>query len=257
MLTIFADLSWTILSLAVAITLLAGFVKGAVGFAMPMIMISGLASILPPETALAALILPTVLSNGVQALRNGFAAAWQSVKRFRLYMGIVLVFILGSAQLVAVLPSWVMFLILGVPITIFAITQLLGWQLRLRPEHRRRAEVIIGAFAGFVGGISGVWGPPTVAYLTAIETPKVEQMRVQGVVYGAGAVMLLLAHLRSGVLNAETAPLSAAMLVPALAGMAVGMWVSGRLDQARFRKATLAVLVIAGLNLIRRGVMGM
>ncbi len=253
---IFGGLTGGLILAAFAITVLAGFVKGAVGFAMPMIMISGLASILPPETALAALIMPTVVSNVIQGFRNGLAAAWASMKRFKLYLAIVLVFILGAAQLVTILPGWALFLILGVPITLFAITQLLGWQLRIAPEHRTRAEVIVGAFAGFIGGISGVWGPPTVAYLTAMETPKDEQMRVQGVIYGAGAVMLLLAHIQSGVLNAATAPLSFTMLIPAMIGMAAGMWVSDRLDQARFRKATLAVLVIAGLNLIRRGVMG-
>ena len=39
-------------------------------------------------------------------------------------------------------------------------------------------------------------------------------------------------------------------------GMRIGMGVSGRMDQNRFRQATLAVLVIAGLNLVRRGLMG-
>jgi uncharacterized membrane protein YfcA len=149
-----------------------------------------------------------------------------------------------------------MYLILGLPITFFALTQLLGLHLTIRPEQRRRAEVLIGSFAGFVGGLSGVWGPPTVAYLTAIETPKAEQMRVQGVIYGAGAVVLLFAHLRSGVLNAETAPLSLALVVPALLGLALGFRLHNRLDQARFRRATLAVLVIAGLNLVRRGLFG-
>ena len=60
---------------ALAIGLLAGFVKGAVGFAMPMILISGLGSILPAELALAALILPTLVTNGMQALRQGTGAA--------------------------------------------------------------------------------------------------------------------------------------------------------------------------------------
>lgn len=253
---VFNTLPPVLLALAVAVTLFAGFVKGAVGFALPMIMISGLGSFLPPEVALAALILPTVAANLWQALRDGIAAALASVWRFRLYMAIVLIFIAGSAQLVRVLPSWSLFLILGVPVTLFAVAQLFGWKLHLRPEHRKRAEVAIGAFAGFVGGMSGVWGPPTVAYLTALDTPKAEQMRVQGVVYGAGAVVLLGAHLKSGVLNAETVPLSALMLVPAMVGMAIGIWVHDRLDQQRFRKATLAVLVIAGLNLIRRGLMG-
>lgn len=254
--TVFNTLPPVLLWFSFAVTLFAGFVKGAVGFALPMIMISGLGSFLPPEVALAALILPTVVANVWQALRNGIGAALTSVWRFRLYMLIVLIFIAGSAQLVGILPSWSLYLILGVPVTFFALAQLFGWCLYLKAGHRRRAEVIIGAFAGFMGGMSGVWGPLTVVYLTAIDTPKAEQMRVQGVVYGAGALMLLAAHLKSGVLNAETVPLSALMLAPAIIGMGIGIRVHDRLDQERFRKATLAVLIVAGLNLIRRGLMG-
>ena len=121
---------------------------------------------------------------------------------------------------------------------------------------RRGAEAAIGAFAGFIGGISGVWGPPTVAYLTAINTPKIEQMRVQGVIYGLGALALFGAHIQSGVMRAETAPFSAAMIVPAVLGMWLGTMIQDRIDQAVFRKVTLWVLLIAGATLIRRGLMG-
>ena len=38
---------------AVGVTLLAGFVKGVAGFAMPLIMISSFSAFLPPEQALA------------------------------------------------------------------------------------------------------------------------------------------------------------------------------------------------------------
>ncbi len=253
---IFGDIGPVFLGLAVLIAAFAGFVKGAVGFAMPMIMISGLGSFLAPEIALAALILPTVVANVWQALRDGIAAALASIWRFRFYTGIVLVFIALSAQLVTVLPSWALSLAIGVPATLFAVSQLAGWRLTLRPEHHRRAEIVIGSIAGIVGGISGVWGPPTVAYLTALETPKAESIRVQGVVYGAGALVLLAAHLGSGVLNAQTAPLSLALLAPAVAGLLLGFWVQDRMDQEKFRRATLLVLVVAGLNLIRRGLVG-
>ena len=47
-----AGLGWDIWVFATAVTLAAGFVKGVVGFAMPMIMISGLATLLPPDLAL-------------------------------------------------------------------------------------------------------------------------------------------------------------------------------------------------------------
>ena len=51
------------LVLAFIIGAASGFVKGVVGFGMPMIFISGLSSFLSPELALAGLILPTVASN--------------------------------------------------------------------------------------------------------------------------------------------------------------------------------------------------
>lgn len=235
---------------AFVITLFGGFVKGAVGFAMPMIMISGMGSFLPPETALAALIIPTVAANTWQALRQGVMSALQSVRRVWRFLLVGLVFLAGSAQLFTVLPTHLLFLLIGAPIVLFSIAQLLGWRPRF---SGRLAEVILAVIAGFSGGLSGVWGPPTVAYLTATDTPKTEHVRVQGVIYGLGAVALLFAHIQSGVVRAETAPLSFAMLVPSMAGMWVGMKVQDRMPQERFRKATLAVLVVAGLNLIWRG----
>ena len=60
------------------------------------------------------------------------------------------------------------------------------------------------------------------------------------------------AHLRSGVLNAETIPFSALMLVPAAAGMWLGFRAQDRMNREQFLRATLVVLLIAGLNLVRR-----
>ena len=81
-------------------------------------------------------------------------------------------------------------------------------------------------------------------------------MLVQGVVYGLGSVSLLLGHLHSGVLNAETVGLSAVLMIPAYLGMQVGFWLGDRLDPDVFRNATLVVLVVAGANLVRRGIFG-
>ncbi|NKN98430.1 sulfite exporter TauE/SafE family protein, partial [Weissella cibaria] len=162
------------------------------------------------------LILPTLLSNLWQALRGGLGAALASAWKFREFVAIVLVFILLSAQLVRVLPQQVMYLLLGLPVTAFALAQLMGWRPLIRPQHRRGADIILGSIAGFVGGISGVWGPPTVLYLNAIEAAKEEHIRVQGVVYALGSVALAGGHLNSGVLNASTLPASAVLCLPAL-----------------------------------------
>lgn len=254
--SILSFMSPEILGFAVLVALLAGVVKGMVGFAMPMIMISLLGSFVAPDVALAGLILPTLVTNGMQALRQGWGQAWDSIKKFRLFMLIGLVAMLISAQLVRILPQETLLLMIGLPVVLFCAVQLMGVALRLPNRGRAWIEGAIGGFAGFIGGFSGVWGPPTVMYLTALETPKVEQMRVQGVIYGLGAVALFGAHVGSGVMRAETLPFSAAMVVPAVLGTWIGFRIQDRIDQRAFRKATLAVLMIAGLNLVRLGLMG-
>lgn len=254
MTSLFSSFTPEDLAAAFAVALVAGTVKGLVGFAMPMILVSGLSMFMPPEMALAGLILPTVVTNGMQALRHGLGAAIESMKRFRLFLLVGLVFLVTSAQLVRVLPQQVMLLIIGVPVSLFALTQLMGKQITLS-QPTRRSEVLVGGFAGFIGGLSGIWGPPTVAYLTALGTEKSEQIRVQGVIYGMGAIALLMAHIGSGVMRAETAPFSVALIVPAVIGMWIGGKLHDRIDQAAFRRATLLVLLVAGLNLLRRALM--
>ena len=252
---ILLDLPTFVLVAALLIGLIAGFVKGVVGFAMPMILISGLGSVMAPELALAALIVPTVVSNLWQALRQGLGAAWRSTARHWRFLAVILVVIAISAQFVTFLSQRQLFLIIGVPVVLFATIQLAGWSPKIAAGKERVYEFCAAFVAGAIGGLAGNWGPPTVLYLTALDTPKGDAMRVQGVVYGTGAIVLLLAHLRSGVLSAETAPLSLAMVVPTTLGLILGFAVGDRIDQKRFRRLTLIVLIVAGLNLIRRALM--
>jgi uncharacterized protein len=46
------------------------------------------------------------------------------------------------------------------------------------------------------------------------------------------------------------------MVVPAVLGMALGGRLQDRLEAARFRRLTLVILTVAGLNLIRRALAG-
>lgn len=252
---VFQIMSPAMFAVALGVAVLAGIVKGTVGFGMPMILIAGLTAFLSPELALAGLIVPTVVTNGMQALRQGVSAAWESVKRFRVFLIVGFFTMVASAQLVRVMPPDVFLLVIGVPVSTFALIQLFGVEIHL-PKPSVRLEAAIGGFAGAIGGISGMWGPPTVMYLTALGTEKTEQMRVQGVIYGLGASALVGAHITSGILNTQTAPFSALLVVPAMVGMWIGGRIQDRIDQKTFKRFTLIVLTIAALNIVRKGLMG-
>ncbi len=241
---------------SILIALLAAFVKGAVGFALPMIMIGGLGSFMPAETAVAGLLLPTLATNIWQVLRGGRGVALDVL---RIYWRFNLVFaatMIASAQLVVVVPDRVLFIILGAIVATFGMVLVLGLRLHFNPAYRHRIEIGLAVISGLIGGMSGVWGPPLILYLLALEVPKAEQIRALAITFLLGSVILVASHLRSGVLNAQTLPFSTLLLVPAGLGMALGYKVQDHLDQALFRKLTLLVLVIAGLNLLRRGLIG-
>lgn len=253
---LFGGLSVDLFLLAVAVTFGAGFVKGAIGFAMPLIMISAFGSFMPPQTALAALILPTVTTNIHQALRFGLGPAGEAVVKYRRMIAMVIICIAISAQFVVLIPQAVMLGLLGIPVIAFAGVQLAGRSLALNLRHRVRAEYALGIIGGLYGGISGVWGPPVIVYLLSVGAQKAEAVRVQGVIFLIGGTVLLFAHLGSGVMNATTLPLSAALIVPAALGMWAGFRLQDRLDPVQFRFWTLVLLCITGLNLVRQAVMG-
>ena len=246
----------SILAACIAVTLVAGVIKGAVGFAMPLVMVSGIGMLLDPQTTVAAIILPIVATNLVQTFRTGIAPAIEAAREHWLYLLLVSLAILGFGQLLPRVDTRTFSLILGVPVTILSLVQLAGWHPHIPQGRERAAEVIAGLLSGALGGLAGTWGPTTVLYLLALDVPKRKSVIVQGVIYGTGSIALLAAHLISGVLNPRTAPLSALLLVPALIGIWFGLRVQDRLDPVRFRRWTLIVLAVAGLNLIRKGVTG-
>ena len=240
---------------AMAVTLFAGFVKGAVGFAMPLIMVSAFSAFLPPELALAGLLLPTLMTNLAQAFRQGWSPAVKTAAKYRRFLIGTVVFIALSAQVFDLIPRVGYLLLLGVPVTAFAAVQLAGVPLQLRLEHRFRAEWVLGVIGGLYGGVSGIWGPPLLVLLLSTGVPKLEMIRAQGVVFLIGAMALLAAHLGTGLASPERLAFSAALVVPAMIGMALGYRLQDRLDQTVFRRWTQGLLVVSGLNLVRQALM--
>tara|TARA_B100001123_G_scaffold15239_1_gene17357 strand:- start:2987 stop:3766 length:780 start_codon:yes stop_codon:yes gene_type:complete len=243
------------LLLASLFAMLGGFVKGAVGFALPLIAVSGISSIASPQEAVAAIIIPTFVSNIYQASRQGLGPALATAKQFWKFNLVLVLVIAVVTQLVPRMPNTLMFIILGTLITLAALIQLLG--LKLPPPKTRTGkaglEVGAGLVAGGMGGLGGFWGPPTVMYLIAIEVEKHAFIRAQGLIYMVGSIMLVGGHLTSGVLNSDTIPLSFFMLLPVAIGMGLGVCVHDKLDQKVFKKLVLIVLCAVGLNLLRRG----
>jgi len=244
------------LAAMVAVLFLGGLAKGAVGFALPLIVVSGLATFLPPQLAITTVVLPAFVTNVWQAFFGGWREALRLLWRYRVLNATLLPALLLFAPLVTILDGDTLVLILGTAITLFSALQLSGWRPPDPTGFATPVEAVTGVVAGFFGGLAAIWGPPITFYLLARRTPPPEQVQALGLSFLLGAVVLTAGYTLSGALNAQTGPLSAAAILPVLAGMWVGLRLQKRLDPKMFRNVTLLLMLLSGLNLLRKAVFG-
>ena len=230
--------------------LLGGLVKGLIGLGLPIVSVAVLSSVVDVRLALATIVIPIVLTNFWQAVQTG--RPFDTLSRFWPLIAVMLICIWLGAVLVARLPGDVLYGVIGVAVLIFTATSLAKPHWTLPSKHERWVGVAVGALGGVLGGMSTIWGPPLVMYFVAIRLPKETFIRVVGLVWFAASIPLLLGYIRNGILDAQTAQLSAAACLPGFAGMWLGTWLRERFDQETFRKLLLVVLFLIGLNLIRR-----
>jgi uncharacterized membrane protein YfcA len=77
-----------------------------------------------------------------------------------------------------------------------------------------------------------------------------------GMLFTVSTLALAAALHGHGLMTADLSALSAAALVPALAGMALGQWVRSRLAEATFRRVFFLSLVALGLYILATALAG-
>lgn len=237
--------------LAISITLFAGLVKGLVGFAMPLIMISGFAIFLSLELSIVAMIIPTLFTNFYQAFRDGIIPAFTSIKIFWKYLVILLVMIVVGSNFINILPAETLFLLMGTSIFVFTLFQFLRSELNFK--NKNLMELVFGFLAGFFGGLTGTWGPPTVAYFLTLKLDRNFQLRSQGIIYFFGSIIFIFAHIHSKLVNIPSITFSFLLFLPAIIGVLFGNYIGRKIDGKKFTTVTQLLLLLASLNLIRRG----
>ncbi len=227
-----------------------GTIKGVFGFGMPLTTMSLLSAFLDVPTAAALNVLPMLCANTLQASRGGLLGV--TVRRFwPLLITLAIGTWMGATLIVALDPRWLLG-ILGVLVVAFCALNHFHPQFRLSERRERPVGVAIGFIAGVIGGLSTVHGPPLIMYAASLRLTKEAFVAALGTFFLMGGIFVTVAFVERGVLDRETAPWSLACVVPVIAGMWLGERLGRRIDPERFGKAVLIVLLVLGLNLIRK-----
>ncbi|MDE0780182.1 MAG: sulfite exporter TauE/SafE family protein [Alphaproteobacteria bacterium] len=228
-----------------------GLSKGAVGIGLPLVSLPFIAIMLPPLQAIALLVVPVISTNIFQVFHQGLFVA-MARRYWSLILTIAVTAILASRLIVSV-DNEVLLIAIGFIIAIIGLMRVIRLPVGIPDRHEVWLNPLIGLVSGLVGSVSNLFGPPVFAYLSMRGITKDSFIVVIAMVFLVGAIPLHANLFLLGVTTPEILILSALTTIPVVAGMALGTWLRARFSQAMFEKILVTVIVVAGLNLIRRG----
>ncbi|MGJ7456711.1 sulfite exporter TauE/SafE family protein [Halomonas sp. MA07-2] len=243
-----------ILLLVTATFLLAGGVKGIIGMGMPTVSLALLTATLGLQSAMALLLVPTIVTNLWQALVGGYLR--DSLRRLWPFLLCSVVAVWPGVMVLARVDARWLSLLLGGLIIGYALLNLVQINVRLPVADERRAGVASGLGNGLLTGMTGSSVFPGVAYLQSLGLPRNQLIQAMGILFTLATLSLGLAMGGEGLLSAELLGLSALALAPALLGMRLGQQLRRRLSEAAFRRIFFIGLLAAGCYLVLRSLGG-
>jgi uncharacterized protein len=228
-----------------AVFLLAGTVKGLVGLGLPTVTIALTSLVLPLTESIALITLPTIVTNVWQAAVGGrfryiLRRHWPLIAPLMIVLYLT-VWLIGQKG-----PNWAS-VVLGAVLVIYGVMGLARLRLRLSPDLEKPLSPVIGVVSGFIAGLVGVPVIPLMPYLQALEIRPAELVQTLGIVLCATSLTLTASLLNFGLLDGPHALLSAAAMVPSMAGMWIGQRIRARLSIEQFRVAVFTALSLTGL----------
>lgn len=238
------------LLLLVGTFLAAGVVKGVTGMGLPTVAMGLLGTVMPPASAAALLVLPSLVTN-VWQLFSGPSVTQLMRRLWPMMLCICVGAITGTALLVHVDPLW-SGVGLGIALIAYAVYALIAPAYFVAAFLERWLSPVIGLITGVVTGATGVFVMPAVPYLASLNMSREELVQALGLSFTISTVALALGLFAYGAFQTSQLGTSAMAIIPALIGMWAGQYVRTRISPKRFRECFLLFLILLGLELATR-----
>ena len=230
--------------------LLAAIVKGAIGFGFPTLGTPLLALVVDVKTAVAVLVIPNMVMDGLQLRRSG--PIGDAPRRLAPLLLFTMIGTVIGTKLLVALSARTATVILGVFILGYVLLDLARLSPRVPPSWELTLAAPVGLAAGIMGGITNAPGTPIALYLVALGMEKKEFVRSIAFTFLVVKGVQLVTLVWYGLLTWSLAVVSLGLAATGLAGFALGLKLQDRLDQRSFSRAVLIFLAALGVWLLVR-----
>lgn len=234
--------------IAIAVVfMVAGFVKGVIGMALPTIVIGLLSTYMPTGQAIAIVIVPAILTNLWQTFNGPYLA--DIVRRLWLLLLCTCFGVWSGTGFLAGPYAPYGTILLGVLLVVYSIVALTRAQFHLPKGHETWMGALSGYTSGLLAAATGMQVIPTMPYLQALGMERDEFIQALGVFFSVSTIAMLFNLSHSGLLTRTVAVPSALGLVTALIGMYFGQLLRQRLPAETFRRCFLFSMIALGAYL--------
>ena len=232
--------------------LIAGAVKGVIGLGLPLVSLGLMTVALDLQTAMALLVVPSLVTNLWQSVLGGNAKL--IVHRLWPFLATATATVwIGVAALARLNPA-LLTALLGAQLVAYSLVSLRGIKLTIATRHEGWAAPLVGSANGVLTGMTGSSVVPGVMFLQAIGLPRDVLIQAMGMLFAASTLALAAALQQASFLTAAHGVLSSFAVLPAIAGMIAGRWIRKRLSEERFRTVFFVALLLLGAYLIANAI---
>ena len=232
----------------VGIFLLAGLVKGVVGFGLPTVSLGLLVLIVELPTAMALMLVPTFVTNLLQSIVGGNALL--IFKKIGVFLLVAVLSIWFGTKLLASIDLVWSTVVLGMLLISYASTQLAGVVLLNPQKHYLGLPIIAGVMNGVLGGLTGAFIFPGLMYLQMVDLKKDQLIQAMGIFFILSTVALAIGLKGNNLLDIQIGWALFWPIIPAISGMFLGYKVRQYLSETQFRRVLFIAMLLMGIMII-------
>ena len=233
--------------------LAAGFIKGAIGMGLPIVVLTLLAATLGIREALALFLIPGIAANIWQMLSGPWLG--QLFRRMWPFLLAAVGGIWLGTWVLANADTALLEALLGAVLIVYSVFSLLTPQLP--PPGRREGWMspLAGGAGGVVFGMTGIFIVPGILYLQTLGMKRDMFVQALGLTFITISTTLTVSMAGRDLVSVEEVLTSAAALVPTFLGLYLGRSVRHRISEAAFRQLFFVALIFSGLYMIVRALL--
>ncbi len=228
--------------------LVGGATKGITGIGLPVVATPILAILYDLPTAIAVVILPTVLTDS--ALLYRFRDQWREARRLIPIIPPALVGIVIGTQILVRVDQQLLKIVLGSAVLLFVVMSWFQVVPRLGDRFARRWGPGVGLAAGVLQGASGTSAPVVTMFFFQINLAKAPFLFLINAFFFLVDTAQVASLFSVGIYTPRLFLFSAAIGCLALPVLFLTLRLQERISDQQFRKAVLLVLTLTGVILV-------